>query len=57
LKTPREKQVTEANVTCGYTKPLTVDSMEVDVGTGEVKMSACGYNDSSTSVGQKQHIR
>ncbi|KAM0901574.1 hypothetical protein ACQ4PT_019898 [Festuca glaucescens] len=36
-----KKEVTEANVTCRNTKPLTVDSMEVDFGTSEVKMSAC----------------
>ncbi|CAM0910663.1 unnamed protein product [Alopecurus aequalis] len=34
-------EVTEANVTCTNTKTLTVDSMEVDVDTSEVKMSAC----------------
>uniref|UniRef100_A0ACD6A057 Uncharacterized protein n=1 Tax=Avena sativa TaxID=4498 RepID=A0ACD6A057_AVESA len=36
-----KKEVTEANVTCRNTKPLTVDNMEVDVDTSEVKMSAC----------------
>lgn len=34
-----KKEVTEGNVTCRNTKPPTVDSMEVDVGTRKIKKS------------------
>ncbi|KQJ94798.1 chromatin assembly factor 1 subunit FAS2 homolog [Brachypodium distachyon] len=38
---PGKKEVPEGNVTCKNTKPLTVGSMEVDVGTSKVKTAAC----------------